>query len=177
MQRCLETYAPTTKKPLFWVTNIWMCTYEYATKNNMFVFSCSWNYLGGWMASIFFFNDTRKTSGCVLQCVVSPLSPQVHLSQLPVPRRSKDQTLPIGSRKSFAWIILKTILLFGLGLSGCTAHIYYIYIYIFLDQYPSTASSGDPISPKVGQFWKAQQLEPLLMWKTAPCHRSRGLTA
>ena len=34
------------------------------------------------------------------------------------PRKSKDQTLPIGSRESFAWIILKTILCLVLDSQG-----------------------------------------------------------
>ena len=34
----------------------------------------------------------------------------------PMPRESKDQTLPIGSRESFIWIILKTILCLVLDL-------------------------------------------------------------
>ena len=42
-----------------------------------------------------------------------------------MPRKSKDQTLPIGSRESFIGIILQNHSLFGLGLPG------YVYIYIF----------------------------------------------
>ena len=34
------------------------------------------------------------------------------------PRKSKDQTLPIGSRESFTWIILKTILCLVLDFQG-----------------------------------------------------------
>ena len=34
------------------------------------------------------------------------------------PRKSKDQTLPIGSRESFIWIILKTILCLVLDFQG-----------------------------------------------------------
>ena len=41
-----------------------------------------------------------------------------------IPRKSKDQTLPIGSRESFTWIILKTILCLVLD-----SYIIYIYIY------------------------------------------------
>ena len=35
-----------------------------------------------------------------------------------IPRESKDQTLPIGSRESFIWIILKTILSLVLDFQG-----------------------------------------------------------
>ena len=35
-----------------------------------------------------------------------------------IPRKSKDQTLPIGSRESFTWIILKTILCLVLDFQG-----------------------------------------------------------
>ena len=35
-----------------------------------------------------------------------------------IPRESKDQTLPIGSRESFIWIILKTILGLVLDFQG-----------------------------------------------------------
>ncbi len=34
------------------------------------------------------------------------------------PRKSKDQTLPLGSRESFTWIILKTILCLVLDSQG-----------------------------------------------------------
>ena len=34
------------------------------------------------------------------------------------PRKSKDQTLPVGSRESFTWIILKTILCLVLDFQG-----------------------------------------------------------
>ena len=44
-----------------------------------------------------------------------------------IPRKSKDQTLPIGSRESFTWIILKTILCLVLDFQGI--YIYYI-IYV-----------------------------------------------
>ena len=39
-------------------------------------------------------------------------------SLIPIPRKSKDQTLPIGSRESFTWIILKTILCLVLDFQG-----------------------------------------------------------
>ena len=45
---------------------------------------------------------------------------------LHIPWKSKDQTLPIGSRESFTWIILKTILCLVLDFQG----IYNIYHYI-----------------------------------------------
>ncbi len=35
-----------------------------------------------------------------------------------IPRKSKDQTLPIGSRESFTWITLKTILCLVLDFQG-----------------------------------------------------------
>ena len=35
-----------------------------------------------------------------------------------IPRKSKDQTLPLGSRESFTWIILKTILCLVLDFQG-----------------------------------------------------------
>ena len=38
------------------------------------------------------------------------------------PRKSKDQTLPIGSRESFTWIILKTILCLVLDSQGKHIH-------------------------------------------------------
>ena len=40
------------------------------------------------------------------------------IESLALPRKSKDQTLPIGSRESFTWIILKTILCLVLDLQG-----------------------------------------------------------
>ena len=40
-----------------------------------------------------------------------------------IPKKSKDQTLPLGSRESFTWIILKTILCLVLDFQG-------IYIYM-----------------------------------------------
>ena len=45
-----------------------------------------------------------------------------------MPRKSKDQTLPIGSRESFIGIILKTILCLVLDSKGVCM---YIYIYLF----------------------------------------------
>ena len=38
--------------------------------------------------------------------------------EIHIPRKSKDQTLPIGSRESFTWIILKTILCLVLDSQG-----------------------------------------------------------
>ena len=35
-----------------------------------------------------------------------------------IPRKSKDQTLPSGSRESFTWIILETILCLVLDIQG-----------------------------------------------------------
>ena len=35
-----------------------------------------------------------------------------------IPRKSKDQSLPIGSRESFTWMILKTILCLALDFQG-----------------------------------------------------------
>ena len=44
-----------------------------------------------------------------------------------LPRKSKDQTLPLGSRESFTWIILKTILCLVLHFQGL-----FIFIYIYI---------------------------------------------
>ncbi len=43
---------------------------------------------------------------------------KLKFTSLTFPRKSKDQTLPIGSRESFAWIILKTILCLVLDPQG-----------------------------------------------------------
>ena len=48
-----------------------------------------------------------------------------------IPWESKDQTLPIGSRESFIWIILKTILCLVLDFQDIYMYISYIYIYIY----------------------------------------------
>ena len=44
-----------------------------------------------------------------------------------IPRKSNDQTLPVGSKESFTWIILKTILCLVLDFQGI-----YIYTHIGL---------------------------------------------
>ena len=44
-----------------------------------------------------------------------------------IPRKSKNQTLPIGSRESFTWIILKTILCLVLDFQGIYRYIYIIF--------------------------------------------------
>ncbi len=45
-----------------------------------------------------------------------------------LPRKSKDQTLHLGSRESFTWIILKTILCLVLDFQGL-----YFCLYIDID--------------------------------------------
>ena len=88
---------------------------------------------------------------------VEPLYIFVEFYIYPIPRKSKDQTLPIGSRESFIWIILKTILCLVLDFQG-------IYIYIAgRDGFPAPASqllgtsASDPLRETVASPDMAQQ--------------------
>ena len=58
-----------------------------------------------------------------------------------VPWKSKDQTLPIGSRESFTWIILKTILCLVLDFQG-VGMIYLFWIEMNTSRIKAKGSSG-----------------------------------
>ena len=56
--------------------------------------------------------------GCQLEAPSQQAKPTTFRFSLRFPRKSKDQTLPLGSRESFTWIILKTILCLVLDFQG-----------------------------------------------------------
>ncbi len=74
---------------------------------------------------------------CLLGGATFPACNDVYIY---IPRKSKDQTLPIGSRESFTWIILNTILCLVLDVQGI-----YIYIYVCLSQL--TISRHQTVTP------------------------------
>ena len=70
-------------------------------------------------ANVSFFGRSDASSSSLAQLCKSAdcLASEVVLEKW-IPRESKDQTLPIGSRESFIWIILKTILCLVLDFQG-----------------------------------------------------------
>ena len=96
-----------------------------------------------WFRERFFFLNWQKTlqkwskeplSDCQLIVYNVPDTIRPHY----LPRKSKNQTLPHGSRESFTWIILKTILCLVLDFQGLTCPIFF---YFFLGKVSFLESS------------------------------------
>ena len=67
-----------------------------------------------------------------------------------IPRESKDQTLPLGSRESFTWITLKTILCLVLDFHGI--YIYTIINLLIHDLFRSQKKNNISFSSKKKRF-------------------------
>ena len=81
------------------------------------------HYLSGVLHRIMYILNMRKTYCHVtffefIRCTGKQHGMNLHLLNLWIPRKSKDQTLPLGSRESFTWIILRTMVCLVLDFQG-----------------------------------------------------------